>query len=127
MKKTLLILAALLLAINTASAYEVDANSVFGTGSVGLRPYARYTVTCPSIIENVNTGDRNNLRFFFMDNAPFNDKKRAANTLVMKTFNTSSSYFELFTQDGNSTTVKYNIKNQNKKMGAIAGNCRIEP
>ena len=94
---------------------------------MGLRPYSRYTISCPSIIENVNLGDRSNLRFFFLDNEPFEQGKRAASTLVIKTFNTSSSSFEIFMQDGNSSSINYDINNDNKKMGAIVGNCRIEP
>lgn len=127
MKKILATLGILLLASST-QAYEIDANSIFRQGnSVGLRPYARYTLSCPSIIENVNLGDRSNLRFFFMDNEPFEEGKRAASTLVIRTFNTSNSSFEVYTQDGNSTSINYTIDNNNKKMGAIVGNCRIEP
>lgn len=126
-KKKLTVLGILLLIATQSYAYEVDANSIFGNRGVGLRPYSRYTLTCPSIINNINTGDRSNLRFFFQDNEPFEYKKRAANVLVLKTFNTSSSYFEVFTEDGNSASINYNIKNENKKLGAIVGNCRIEP
>lgn len=127
MKKILTALAFLLFA-GSALAYEIDANSIFRQGdNVGLRPYSRYTISCPSIIENVNLGDRSNLRFFFLDNEPFEQGKRAASTLVIKTFNTSSSSFEIFMQDGNSSSINYDINNDNKKMGAIVGNCRIEP
>ena len=127
MKKILTALALLLFAGSTL-AYEIDANSIFRQGdNVGLRPYSRYTISCPSISENVNLGDRNNLRFFFLDNEPFEQGKRAASTLVIKTFNASNSSFDIFTQDGNSSSINYNISNDNKKMGAIVGNCRIEP
>lgn len=127
MKKILTALALLLFAGSTL-AYEIDANSIFRQGdSVGLRPYSRYTISCPSTIENVNLGDRSNLRFFFLDNEPFEQGKRAASTLVIKTFNTSNSSFEIFMQDGNSSSINYDINNDNKKMGAIVGNCRIEP
>ena len=127
MRKILTALALLLFAGSTL-AYEIDANSIFRQGdNVGLRPYSRYTISCPSIIENVNLGDRSNLRFFFLDNEPFEQGKRAASTLVIKTFNTSSSSFEIFMQDGNSSSINYDINNDNKKMGAIVGNCRIEP
>ena len=127
MKKILTALALLLFAGSTL-AYEIDANSIFRQGdNVGLRPYSRYTISCPSIIENVNLGDRSNLRFFFLDNEPFEQGKRAASTLVIRTFNTSSSSFEICMQDGNSSSINYDINNDNKKMGAIVGNCRIEP
>ena len=62
-----------------------------------------------------------------MDNEPFEQGQRAASTLVIKTFNTSNSSFEVTTQDGNTTSIKYDISNDNKKMGAIVGNCRLEP
>lgn len=127
MKKLITILG-ILFSIGTVSAYEIDANSIFREGdNVGLRPYSRYTISCPSIIENVNLGDRSNLRFFFMDNEPFKAGDRAASTLVIRTFDKSSSYFEIFTQDGKSQSIKYNIDNKYNKMGAIVGNCRIEP
>ena len=113
MKKILTALALLLFAGSTL-AYEIDANSIFRQGdNVGLRPYSRYTISCPSIIENVNLGDRSNLRFFFLDNEPFEQGKRAASTLVIKTFNTSSSSFEIFMQDGNSSSINYDINNDN--------------
>ena len=127
MKKILTALALLLFAGSTL-AYEIDANSIFRQGdNVGLRPYSRYTISCHSIIENVNLGDRSNLRVFFLDNEQNEQGKRAASTLVIKTFNTSSSSFEIFMQDGNSSSINYDINNDNKKMGAIVGNCRIEP
>ena len=127
MKKLLAILG-LLFSIGTVCAYEIDANSIFRQGdSVGLRPYSRYTISCPSIIEQVELGDRANLRFFFMDNEPFEQGNRAASTLVIKTFDKSSSSFEITTQDGKSQSINYNIDSKYKKMGAIVGNCRIEP
>ncbi len=128
MKKFFSILSILLLSASAAFAYEVDANSVFArTEFVGLRPYSRYTLNCPSIVENVNYGDRANLRFFFMDNEPFEPGKRAGNVLVIRTFDPSSSSFEVFMQDGNSMVVNYKIDNKYEKNGAVAGNCRIEP
>ena len=47
MKKAAVLLAALLIT-GAAYAYEIDANSIFRAGdSVGLRPYSRYTLSCP--------------------------------------------------------------------------------
>ncbi len=127
MKKTALILG-LLFSIGSVCAYEIDANSIFRKGDkVGLKPNSRYTITCPSIIENVNKGEGDNLKFFFMDNEPYMPGDRAANTLVIRTYGVSNSYFEIFTQDGNSQSIKYDINDKYNKMGAIVGNCRIEP
>ncbi len=126
--KKLAVIFSIILSISSVSAYEIDANSIFREGNnVGLRPYSRYTISCPSIIENVNLGDRANLRFFFMDNEPFEAGDRAASTLVIRTFDKSSSYFEIYTQDGKFQSIKYNVDNKYNKMGAIVGNCRIEP
>ena len=127
MKKTLLILG-LMFSLGAASAYEIDANSIFRQGnSVGLKPNSRYTITCPSIIENVENGEGGNVKFFFMDNEPFEVSNRAASTLVIRTYDPSSSYFKVFTQDGNTQSIKYNVNEKYNKMGAIVGNCRIEP
>ena len=117
-----------MLSFGAVCAYEIDANSIFRQGnSVGLKPNSRYTISCPSIIENVENGEKSNIKFFFMDNEPFEQGQRAASTLVIKTFNTSNSSFEVTTQDGNTTSIKFDISNDNKKMGAIVGNCRLEP
>ena len=114
--------------LGAASAYEIDANSIFRQGnSVGLKPNSRYTITCPSIIENVENGEGGNVKFFFMDNEPFEQGNRAASSLVIRTFDKSSSHFEITTQDGKTQSIKYNIDSKYNKMGAIVGNCRIEP
>lgn len=127
MKKTLTILG-LMLSFGAACAYEIDANSIFRQGnSVGLKPNSRYTITCPSIIENVEEGEKGNVKFFFMDNEPFKVSDRAASTLVIRTYEPSNSYFKVFTQDGNTQAIKYNVNEKYNKMGAIVGNCRIEP
>lgn len=126
--KKLLAIFGILFSISTVCAYEIDANSIFREGdNVGLRPYSRYTISCPSIIEQVELGDRANLRFFFMDNEPFEQGNRAASSLVIRTFDKSSSHFEITTQDGKTQSIKYNIDSKYNKMGAIVGNCRIEP
>ncbi len=126
--KKLLAFLGIILSISAVSAYEIDANSIFREGdNVGLRPYSRYTISCPSIIQSVNLGDRSNLRFFFLDNEPFEEGDRGASTLVIRTFDKSSSYFEITTQDGKFQSIKYNIDSKYNKMGAIVGNCRIEP
>ena len=96
MKKTLTILG-LMLSFCAACAYEIDANSIFRQGnSVGLKPNSRYTITCPSIIENVEEGEKGNVKFFFMDNEPFKVSDRAASTLVIRTYEPSNSYFKVF-------------------------------
>ena len=127
MKKTLAILG-LMLSFGAVCAYEIDANSIFRQGnSVGLKPNSRYTISCPSIIENVENGEKSNIKFFFMDNEPFKVSDRAASTLVIRTYEPSNSYFKVFTQDGNTQAIKYNVNEKYNKMGAIVGNCRIEP
>lgn len=129
MKKTIILLSAIFMTSLSVNAYDLDANSLFRANlKTRLAPNTDYVLNCPSIIEKIDVEEKSNVKFYYLDNKPYkNNEKRGANRVLVHTLEPTSSSFSIFMQDGKVETLDYKIDAKNKKQGAIAGVCRIEP
>lgn len=129
MKKIVLLATTMALTLTTSAfAYDIDANSLFRANlKTNLKANDSYVLNCPSIINGLKVEENSNVKFFYLDNEPYNaENARGANRLIVKTLEPTKSKFEISMLDGSSEVFEYNIKEHTRKTGAIAGVCRIE-